>query len=79
LSADLGFFIRGGGHESAAGVELGTAVLRGRWHGNVKSPNAEGHLEVTRLRLPGETQMAALSADVAANLGNAELHALVRA
>jgi len=32
----------------------------------------------TRLRIPGETQMAVLTADVAATLGNAELHALVR-
>lgn len=78
LSADLGFSFEAAAMSPRPQLSWERAVLRGRWHGNVKSPNAEGHLDVTRLRLPGETQMAALSADVEANLGNAELHALVR-
>jgi translocation and assembly module TamB len=78
LSADVGFSFEAAAMSPRPGLSWERAMLRGRWHGNLKSPNAEGHLEVTRLRIPGETQMAALSADVAATLGNAELHALVR-
>jgi translocation and assembly module TamB len=78
LSADIGFTFEAAAMNPRPDLSWERAELRGRWHGNVKSPNAEGHLDVTRLRLPGETQMAALSADVAANLGNAELHAVVR-
>jgi len=78
LSADLGFSFEAAAMSPRPDLSWERAMLRGRWHGNLKSPTAEGHLEVTRLRIPGETQMAALSADVAATLGNAELHALVR-
>ncbi|HXI47364.1 MAG TPA: translocation/assembly module TamB domain-containing protein, partial [Steroidobacteraceae bacterium] len=78
LSADLGFSFEAAAMSLRPDLSWERAMLRGRWHGNLKSPNAEGHLEVTRLRIPGETQMAALSADVSATLGNAELHALVR-
>jgi translocation and assembly module TamB len=78
LSADVGFSFEAAAMSPRPDLSWERAMLRGRWHGNLKSPNAEGHLEVTRLRIPGETQMAALSADVAATLGNAELHALVR-
>ena len=78
LSADLGFSFEAGAMSPRPDLSWERAMLRGRWRGNLKSPNAEGHLEVTRLRIPGETQMAALSADVAVSLGNAELHALVR-
>jgi translocation and assembly module TamB len=78
LSADLAFSFEAAAMSPRPDLSWERAVLRGRWRGNIKSPNAEGHLEVTRLRLPGETQMAALNADIAANLGNAELHALVR-
>jgi translocation and assembly module TamB len=78
LSADLGFSFEAAAMSPRPDLSWERAMLSGRWHGNLKSPNAEGHLEVTRLRIPGETQMAALSADVSATLGNAELHALVR-
>jgi translocation and assembly module TamB len=78
LSADLAF-----GFESAAlsprsdlGWERG--VLRGRWHGSLRSLNAEGHLEIAGLRVPGQLQAAALSADLAADHGKADLHALIQ-
>jgi translocation and assembly module TamB len=78
LSADLAFSVEAAAMSPRPDLSWERAMLRGRWRGNFKTPNAEGHLEVTRLRLPGETQMAALNADIAANLGYAELHALVR-
>ena len=78
LSADLGFSFESGPMKPRPDLGWERAVLNGRWHGNVKSPNAEGHLEVTQLRVPGGAQAATLTADLAASLGNAELHALTR-
>ncbi|MDP9007117.1 MAG: translocation/assembly module TamB domain-containing protein [Pseudomonadota bacterium] len=78
LSADLEFSFEAGAMNPRPDLGWEHAVLNGRWHGNVKSPKAEGHLAATRLRMPGNTQVAALTADLAANLGNAELHALAR-
>jgi translocation and assembly module TamB len=78
LSADLEFSFESGPMNPRPDLGWERAVLNGRWHGSVKSPNAEGHLEVTHLRVPGSAQAAALTADLAANLGNAELHALAR-
>jgi translocation and assembly module TamB len=78
LSADLAFSFEAGAMSPRPDLGWERAVLRGRWQGSVKSPSAEGHLEVTRLRVPGETAMAAVNADMAADRGNAELHAQVR-
>lgn len=77
FSADLAFSFESGAVNPRPDVGWEHAVLNGRWHGNMKSPNAEGHLALTRLHAPG-TQVAALTADLAANLGSAELHALAR-
>jgi translocation and assembly module TamB len=78
LSADLAFSFEAGAMSPRPDLGWERAMLRGRWQGSVKSPNAEGHLEVIRLRMPGDTQMAALNADFTADRGNAELHALLR-
>ena len=53
-------------------------VLRGRWLGSVRSLNAQGHLEVAGLRVPGQLQASAVTADLAADHGKADLHALIR-
>jgi translocation and assembly module TamB len=77
LSADLVFSFEAAAMSPRPELSWERAVLHGRWHGNLKSPAADGHLDVTRLRIPG-AQMAALNADVAADSGKAELHAVVR-
>jgi translocation and assembly module TamB len=76
-SADLVFSIESGAVNARPDLSWERAVVNGRWRGNLKSPNAEGHMALTQLRAPG-TQVAALTADVAANMGNAELHAVAR-
>ncbi|HEY0799203.1 MAG TPA: hypothetical protein VGD54_00055, partial [Steroidobacteraceae bacterium] len=78
LSADLEFTFDAAAMTLRPDLAWERASLRGRWHGSVKAPSAEGHLEVTRLRIPGETQMAALNADIVADLGKTDLHALVQ-
>ncbi len=76
-SADLAFSIESGAVNARPDLSWERAVVNGRWHGNLKSPNAEGHVVLTQLRASG-TQVAALTADVTANLGHAELHAVGR-
>jgi translocation and assembly module TamB len=77
LSGDLDFAFTAGAMTPRADLAWQSVALKGRWRGNIKSPTAEGHLEAERLRIPGELQAAALSADIAADRGKAELHALI--
>jgi translocation and assembly module TamB len=77
LSADLAFAFESAAVSPRPDLGWERGVLRGRWLGSLRSLNADGHLEVTRLRVPGQLQAAALTADVAAVQGKAELHALL--
>jgi translocation and assembly module TamB len=78
LSADFAFAFESG--EMSPRPDLGweRGMLRGRWRGSVRSPNAAGHVEIARLRVPGQLQAASLTADLAADGGKAELHALLQ-
>jgi translocation and assembly module TamB len=78
LSADLAFAFESAAVSPRPDLGWERGVLRGRWLGSLRSLNADGHLEVTRLRVPGQLQAAALTADVAAVQGKADLHALIR-
>jgi translocation and assembly module TamB len=78
LSADLAFAFEAAAMAPRPDLAWERGELRGRWRGSVRSPNAEGHLEVARLRVPGQLQAAALTADLAADHGKAELHALIQ-
>jgi translocation and assembly module TamB len=78
LSADLAFAFESAAMSPRPDLGWERGVLRGRWRGSVRSPNADGHLEVTRLRIPGQLQAAALTADLAAEGGKGDLHALIR-
>ena len=77
LSADLAFEFESAAVSPRPDLGWERGVLRGRWLGSLRSLNADGHLEVTRLRLPGQLQAATLTADVAAVQGKADLHALI--
>ncbi|MDP9089652.1 MAG: translocation/assembly module TamB domain-containing protein [Pseudomonadota bacterium] len=78
LSADLTFELSAAATAPRPDLSWQRAALRGRWHGDLKTPTAEAHLEVSRLRLPGNSELAGLSADIAAELGMAKLHAIVK-
>jgi translocation and assembly module TamB len=78
LSADLAFAFESAAVSPRPDLGWDRGVLRGRWNGSLRSLNAEGHLEVARLRVPGQLQAAAVSADVAADHGKADLHALIQ-
>ncbi|HEY2464955.1 MAG TPA: translocation/assembly module TamB domain-containing protein [Steroidobacteraceae bacterium] len=78
LSGDLSFAFESTAMSPRPDLGWERGVLRGRWRGNLRSPTAEGHLDVTRLRVPGQLQAASLTADVAADRGKADLHALIQ-
>ena len=78
LSADLAFAFESAAVSPRPDLGWDRGVLRGRWLGSLRSLNADGHLEVTRLRVPGQLQAAALTADVAAVQGKADLHAMIQ-
>jgi translocation and assembly module TamB len=77
LAADLDFAFDSPALAPRADLAWKRASLHGRWHGSVKVPNAEGHIEIDQLRLPGGTQLATLNGDLTADSGTAALHALV--
>ena len=74
LSVDLDFAFESSAMNPREDLAWDRAALSGRWVGGIKSPSAKGHLEVSRLRIPGGVQVAALDADGSADLGNALLH-----
>jgi translocation and assembly module TamB len=78
LSADLDFAFDSPALAPRPDLAWERASVRGRWHGSVKAPRADGHIEIDRLRLPGGTQLAALSGDLTADAGKAALHAVIR-
>jgi translocation and assembly module TamB len=78
LSADLAFAFESAAVSPRPDLGWERGELRGRWLGSVRSLNAEGHLEIARLRVPGPLQVAALTADLAADHGKADLHALIQ-
>jgi translocation and assembly module TamB len=75
LSADLGFDFVSAAMSPRPDLGWERGVLRGRWRGGIRSPTAAGHLEIARLRIPGQLQVASLNADLAADRGEADLHA----
>ena len=51
--------------------------LQGRWHGPVKSPEADGRLSIKQLRIPGGTQLQELSANLTATTGSLKARAVL--
>lgn len=77
LSADAEFSLESPASSPRPDLAWERASIKGRWHGSIKTPTADAHVDVDRLRLPGGTQMATLNADLSASLGHAEVHGFV--
>ena len=77
LSADLDFEFDSPALSPRPDIAWESASLHGRWHGGVKTPRAEGHIEARQLRLPGDVRLAGLNADLTADSGSAALHAII--
>ena len=76
-SADVDFAVDSPALAPRTDLAWQRASVHGRWHGSVKAPQAQAHIEADQLRLPGGTELATLKADLTASSGNAALHALV--
>jgi translocation and assembly module TamB len=76
LSGDLDFAFHSDAMSPRPELAWDRATLQGHWHGNLKAPKADGHFDVDRLQLPGDTALTTLSADVTASNGTAALKAL---
>ncbi|MGH8140667.1 MAG: translocation/assembly module TamB domain-containing protein [Steroidobacteraceae bacterium] len=66
-SAELSYSLAAPEMAPYPGLAWQSIELQGRWRGTVKAPSAAGHLQARQLRIPGGTQLAALSADLSAN------------
>jgi translocation and assembly module TamB len=77
LSADLDFAVDSPALAPRADLSWERASVHGRWHGSVKAPHADAHIEAGQLRLPGGTQLASLNGDLTADAGSVTLHALL--
>src|SRR5882672_11296824 len=77
LSADLDFAFDSPALSPRPDVAWESASLHGRWHGPIKAPRADAHIEASQLRLPGGTELASLVGDLTADAGTAALHTLV--
>ncbi len=77
LSADVNFALDAAAMNPRPDLGWERATLHGSWHGSVKSPAAEGHLQVSGLRMPGGTQIETLNADSDADRGLVALHAVI--
>jgi translocation and assembly module TamB len=77
LSAELDFAFDSPALSPRPDVAWDSASLHGHWHGALKAPRADAHIEASQLRLPGGTQLASLTGDLTADSATAVLHALV--
>ena len=57
------------------GLSWQRVLLQGRWHGTVKAPQGDGHLEIQALQIPGGAALAALDATLQADRGALTVHA----
>jgi translocation and assembly module TamB len=77
ISADLSYSLEAPAVSPRPDLRWQRVALEGRWRGAFTDPDAEGHLEVEKLLLPGGTQIAALHADLAAGSGVVRLKGLI--
>lgn len=77
LSADLDIAVDSPALSPRPGLSWARASVRGRWHGSITAPRAQGHIEIDQLRLPGQWQLAGVNGDLTADSGTATLHALI--
>ena len=78
LSTDLDFAFDSPALAPRPDLAWERASVHGHWHGSIRAPRADGHIEAVRLRLPGGAQLATLDGDFTADSGAAALHAIIR-
>jgi translocation and assembly module TamB len=76
-SADLDYSLQAPEMSPRPDIRWRRIALNGRWHGTFSDPTADGSLQIDGLRLPGGTEIAALSAQLKAGAGNLAMHGVV--
>jgi translocation and assembly module TamB len=69
VSADLDYTLTATAMTPRPGLSWQSVDLQGRWHGTVSAPNADGHLLIKKLQIPGGTELADLDANLTATRG----------
>ena len=65
-AADLDYSLNATAMTPRPGLSWQNVDLQGRWHGPANAPQADGHLLIKQLQLPGGAELADLSANLAA-------------
>ena len=76
-SANLNYTVDASAMTPSPGLAWQRIALHGQWQGTLKTPTADGQLEVEQLHIPGGTQLSALNASLTATGGMLTAHALV--
>jgi translocation and assembly module TamB len=74
-SGDLDYAITADQMELRPGLAWQSVDIQGRWQGTLSSPEANGHLVIKQLQIPGGTQLANLAANLTATAGMLRAHA----
>ncbi|MDB6014972.1 MAG: putative Outer Membrane Protein, partial [Gammaproteobacteria bacterium] len=69
VSADLDYTLTASAMTPRPGLSWQSVDLQGRWHGTASAPNADGHLLIKKLLIPGGTELADLDANLTATGG----------
>ena len=69
VSADLDYTLTASAMTPRPGLSWQNVDLQGRWHGTASAPNADGHLLIKKLLIPGGTELADLDANLTATGG----------
>jgi translocation and assembly module TamB len=76
-SGDLDYAVNADQMTPRPGLAWQSVEIQGRWHGTLSSPSATGHLLIKQLQIPGDTQLASLTANLTTTGGSLGAHATV--
>ncbi len=77
VSGDLDYTLTATAMTPRPDLSWHSVDLQGRWHGTVSAPNADGHLLIKQLRVPGGTELADLNANLTATGGTLTARAVL--
>jgi translocation and assembly module TamB len=77
IAADLDYTLTATAMTPHPGLTWQSVDLKGRWHGTVSAPVADGRLSIKQLQVPGGTQIADLDANLTAKDGMLTTRAVI--
>lgn len=76
-AVDMRFSVHAPALRPRADLAWERADLEGSWRGDLRTPEALGHLTVAALQLPGQFELGAVTAELSATQGAVAMHAMV--